>query len=80
MNKQYVAGTLAVFSLAGLLAMMLLMMFQVIPSQNLDMVKMSMVGLFGLCTTAFGYYLGSSQGSRLKTEMAAAERAEPPKE
>lgn len=71
MMRYRMAGFLAVAAMLGFLAAFAGITFRQIPTQNRDFFNMALVALIGFVGTAFGYYLGSSQGSARKTELQA---------
>lgn len=81
-NKNTVAAILAVCAILGFLAVFIFLGTAKVPQENRDFFNMALVALIGFCSTAFGYYLGSSVGSAQKNEILAAvatpPAAEPP--
>ncbi len=70
-NKNWIGGVLAIAAMLGFLSLAVLVAVRQIPVDNKDLFNMCLIAIIGLCTTAFGYYLGSSQGSARKTEISA---------
>jgi hypothetical protein len=76
--KNRIGGFLAIAAMIGFLAMSAIVAMHQIPISNKDYFNMCLIAIIGLCTTAFGYYLGSSAGSARKTEIAIQPVAVPP--
>lgn len=70
-RKNRVAAFLAVASLVGFLAMFGFLAVKGVPEANKDYIDMCLIALIGFVGTAFGYYLGSSEGSSRKTDLMA---------
>jgi hypothetical protein len=74
MGKNPVGAVLAILSLAGFMAMTMLLMFgqAIIPEANRDFFNMGYGAMISFATLAIGYYIGSSKGSADKTEATNA--------
>uniref|UniRef100_C6E6S1 Uncharacterized protein n=1 Tax=Geobacter sp. (strain M21) TaxID=443144 RepID=C6E6S1_GEOSM len=70
-NKNRIAAVLAMMAMVGFLGMLGALCFMDVPATNKDFVNMGFIALIGFVGTAFGYYLGSSQGSAHKNELLA---------
>ena len=80
--RSFLAGTVVI----GILGLMYLLVFVKVPES--DMFKMILGVVLGSFTTVYGYYLGSSSGSKekdgaqaetLKSAMQALSNNQPPK-
>jgi hypothetical protein len=81
MSQNPVGAILSILSLAGFMAMTMLLMFgqAVIPEANKDFFNMGYGAQISFATLAIGYYIGSSKGSADKTEATnAAAQAQAP--
>jgi len=79
-NKNSIAAFLAIMAMFGFLIMFAALGFLPVPPGNKDFFNMGFIALIGFVGTAFGYYLGSSQGSAQKNDLLAqvvAPQAEP---
>ncbi|MGE4406060.1 hypothetical protein [Pseudomonas sp.] len=79
MNKRkgFMAGFLAATAMLGFLAVFAFLALQTVPEGNRDFFNMALVALIGLVGTAFGYYLGSSEGSARKNDLFLPEATPP---
>ena len=77
-NKRYMAGFLAAMAMIGFLGVFLFLAKGTIPDDNRDLFNTALIALISLLTTAFGFYLGSSEGSARKNEILAATKDAPP--
>lgn len=71
-RKGFMAGILAAFAMIGFLAVLCFLAFRTVPEGNQDFFNMALVALIGFVSTAFGYYLGSSDSSARKNDILAA--------
>ena len=76
-RKGFMAGFLAATAMLGFLTVIGFLAVQVVPETNRDFFNMGLVALIGLVTTAFGYYLGSSEGSARKNDLFLPEATRP---
>lgn len=77
-RKGFMAGFLAATAMLGFLAVFAFLALGTVPVENRDFFNMALVALIGLVGTAFGYYLGSSDGSARKNDLLASAAAPPP--
>jgi hypothetical protein len=77
MTQNPIGAILAVMSLAGFMAMTMLLMFgqAIIPAANKDFFNMGYGAQISFATLAIGYYIGSSKGSADKTDTSATSSA-----
>lgn len=68
-NKNIVGGLLAVLIILCFMGVLGTLMFRVIPVENKDYFTMGLQALIGFAGLAFGFYLGSSYGSAVKTDQ-----------
>jgi len=69
MKNNLVGAILAVLSLCGLLAVIGVLCVYEIPEVNRDFFNIALMALVGFVGTAFGYHLGSSDGSAQKNAL-----------
>jgi hypothetical protein len=74
-TKNSVAAVLAVTVLLGFLGVIVALIFKEIPTVNKDFFNTALIALVGLVGTAFGFYLGSSYGSFVKTNAGSSSPA-----
>ena len=72
MQKNTTQSFLAVTAMVGFLAVMVLLLSAPIPEGNKDLFNICLIALVGFVGTAFGYFLGSSQGSAHKTDILSS--------
>jgi len=71
MKKNIIQSFLAITSVIGFLVVMGFLFTTPVPTDNKDFFNICLIALVGFVGTAFGYFLGSSQGSARKTEIIA---------
>ena len=68
-NDDLVRGVLAILAMLIFLVLFVFVVFFDVPEQNQTLLNV-LVGIFGtLITGIFGYYFGSSSGSKAKTKI-----------
>ena len=72
MSKVTVGGVIAILSVLGLLGMAGALLFITVPPSNEKYFYIVAMALVGNVGTAYGYYLGSSQGSSEKNKLIAS--------
>lgn len=76
-KRGFMAGLLAGLAMVGFLCVIGFLTVGTIPEGNRDFFNMALVALIGFVGTAFGYFLGSSDGSARKNDLLA-QRELPP--
>lgn len=76
-RKGLVAAFLAGSAMTGFLGVLAWLAIGTVPEGNRDFFNMGLVALIGFVSTAFGFYLGSSEGSARKNDLLAP--PEPPR-
>ncbi len=77
-NKNGIAAILAITVLLGFLGVIASLIFREIPAANKDFFNTALIALVGLVGTAFGFYLGSSYGSFVKSNPPTASAGKDP--
>jgi len=70
-----ISGWLSFVTVLGVFGIMMSLTFVTIPSDNKDLFNMGFGAMIGWATSGMAFFLGSSQGSKAKTEMMSAEMA-----
>lgn len=76
-RKGLVAAFLAGSAMTGFLGVLAWLSVGTVPEGNRDFFNMGLVALIGFVSTAFGFYLGSSEGSARKNDLLAPPPAPP---
>ncbi len=74
MNNR-VGAVLAVMAMACFIVAFVCLGWMKVPTENKDFLNTALIALISFVSTAFGYYLGSSQGSVRKNELLAPQAA-----